>query len=283
MKRLPLLLLILSLTGCAAPEAPPPAVEVMAPAPVEEHFYLGLAVTASLSQSMHATEAFPGYARTEMTAAAVVVDDSGVIRACTVDGISARVPFDTAGTLLLFDGTAFPSKRTLGDAYGMHKASQLGTEWYRQADAVAAHCVGKTADELRPADAVTSVTISTDELLQTVRRAAQQATLPAAQQATLPAAAPDAPVLVCRAVMTGSRSAHADTGQTGLAGLRGVFLACADGAETGCALSSAVPFTAAGRIACDISLGLSPLSDTLTLTDLTDHERQLLRQAAGKS
>lgn len=275
MKRLPLLLLILSLTGCAAPEAPPPAVEVMAPAPVEERFYLGLAVTASLSQSMHATEAFPGYARTEMTVAAVVVDGGGVIRACTVDGISARVPFDTVGTLLLFDGTVFPSKRTLGDAYGMHKASQLGAEWYRQADAVAAHCVGKTADELRPADAVTSVTISTDELLQTVRRAAQQA--------TLPAAAPDAPVLVCRAVMTGSRSAHADTGQTGLAGLRGVFLACADGAETGCALSSAVPFTAAGRIACDISLGLSPLSDTLTLTDLTDHERQLLRQAAGKS
>ena len=275
MKRLPLLLLILSLTGCAAPEAPPPAVEVMAPAPVEERFYLGLAVTASLSQSMHATEAFPGYARTEMTAAAVVVDGGGVIRACTVDGISARVPFDTAGTLLLFDGTVFPSKRTLGDAYGMHKASKLGAEWYRQADAVAAHCVGKTADELRPADAVTSVTISTDELLQTVRRAAQQA--------TLPAAAPDAPVLVCRAVMTGSRSAHADTGQTGLAGLRGVFLACADGAEAGCALSSAVPFTAAGRIDCDISLGLSPLSDALTLTDLTDHECQLLRQAAGKS
>ena len=253
MKKVLLLLLILSLTGCAAPapETPPPAVEVLAPAPVDNTRYLGIAAAAHVAKSMHATCDFPGYARTEIAVAAVVVDGSGVIRACTIDGLSATIPFDDAGGLLLPNGTVFPSNRTLGQGYGMHKASPLGTEWYQQADDFARHCVGKRAAQLQPGDTVTSVTISTELLLQAV----------------------------CRAVITGSFGGSAEEGTPGLACLRATALACTEsGAQLSCALLSAVPFTAAGRIDCDISQGLSPLSDVLFPTAAYEPELTALRE-----
>lgn len=273
MKKVLLLLLILSLTGCAAPapETPPPAVEVLAPAPVDNTRYLGIAAAAHVAKSMHATCDFPGYARTEIAVAAVVVDGSGVIRACTIDGLSATIPFDDAGGLLLPNGTVFPSNRTLGQGYGMHKASPLGTEWYQQADDFAGHCVGKRAAQLHPGDTVTSVTISTELLLQAVCRAADSAQTPIFVE--------DTPALACRAVITGSFGGSAEEGLPGLACLRATALACTEsGAQLSCSLLSAVPFTAAGRIDCDISQGLSPLSDVLFPTAAYEPELTALRE-----
>ena len=169
MKKVLLFFLLLSLTACAAPaEEPPPvpeAVETLAPAPQEEEtFSLGIGITAHLSKSMHATYDFPGYARTEVTVAAVVVDGDGIIRSCAIDGISAVISFDNTGALLPPNGTTFSSKAALGRNYGMHKASPLGTEWYQQAADFAAACVGKPWKKLQAGDTATSVTISTDAL-----------------------------------------------------------------------------------------------------------------------
>ena len=77
MKRLLLLTLILSLTGCAAPQtAPqpqPPAVEAIAAVPSDtDAARLGIAAVANIAKSMHATYDFPGYAHTEVTVSAVV-------------------------------------------------------------------------------------------------------------------------------------------------------------------------------------------------------------------
>ncbi len=279
MKNIWLLLLILPLAACAAPAAEPPpipdSVEVMAPAPqTEESLYLGIAATAHIAKSMHATYDFPGYARTEVTVAAVIISESGIIRACTIDGISAIVPFDATGALQLSENTVFLSKTALGTDYGMHKASPLGTEWYQQATDFAASCVGKDHTQLHTADAVTSVTISTDGLLQAVRSAAANAH-------TLVSTA-EPPTLFCRAAMTGSFSAAIDDGAPGLARLRASALACTPGGvSASCALISAVPFTASGRIACDLSLPLSPLSDVLMPADVTAEELLILQELAA--
>lgn len=277
MKKVLLLLLIFTLTGCAAPQpdTPPPAVEVLAPAPVDNSRYLGISAAAHIAKSMHATYDFPGYARTELAVAAVVVDGSGVIRQCIIDGLSATIPFDATGALQLPNGTVFPSNRALGQDYGMHKASPLGTEWYQQADEFAQHCIGKSVAQLRPGDTVTSVTISTDLLLRAV--------LSAAESAHTPVRPDDIPTLACRAVITGSFSGHIDEDTSGLACLRATALACTEsGAALHCALLSAVPFTAAGRIECDISQSLSPLSDVLFPTTATEPELAVLRETLSE-
>ena len=133
MKKALFLVLLLTLPACAAPPEEEPAVEVMAPAPQEDTTrFLGIAAAAHINKSMNATYDFHGCAHTEVTFAAVLVDGSGVIQACAIDGISAAVIFDSTGVLQTEDGTVFPSKATLKQSYGMHKASPLGTEWYEQ-------------------------------------------------------------------------------------------------------------------------------------------------------
>lgn len=269
MKRLVSLLLLLALTGCTAP-APQPspdadAVQAMAvQPPQEEHYFLGLAAWAHISRSMHASYDFPGYARTDVSFAAVVVDSGGVIRACRLDGVSISLPFDATGALQLPSDTVFPSKNTLGLDYGMHKASASGTEWYRQANALARSCLGKTAAELRPGDTVSSVTISTDGLLRAVTRAAENALLPVEDPAAL--------TLVCQGAAATGRSADIDTGTGGTACADAAALAACGEVRTHCAVRSAIPFTAHGRIDCDTSQGLSALSDVLLAAAATREE-----------
>ena len=277
MKRLTPLLLLLTLTGCSAPAAAPQpqpegeSVQAMAvQPPQEEHFSLGLAAWAHISGSMHASYDFPGYARTDISFAAVVVDSGGVIRACRLDGVSISVPFDATGALQLPAGTVFPSKTALGYDYGMHKASALGTEWYQQAAELSHACVGKTAAQLRGGDAVASVTISTDGLLSAVLRAAETAHLPVEDPAAL--------TLVCRGALSDSRSAHIDSGEGGLACVRAAALASCGDVRTHCAVRSAIPFTAHGRIDCDTSQGLSALSDVLLSTAATAEEAAALQE-----
>ena len=76
-----------------------------------------------------------------------------------------------------------------------------------------------------------------------------------------------------RAVAEGSRSAAADS--PGAARIRITAMArTPDGTESACALFSALPFSAAGRLTCDLSQGLSPLSDVLYPTAIlpTDYD-----------
>lgn len=277
MRKLLLFFLLLTLTGCAAPPPEPEiTVEAMAAAPIQTRYYLGLSATANIAKSMHATYDFPGYAHTEVTFAAVLVDDEGVIRACTIDGITAVIPFDATGALQTENGTVFRSKAALGQSYGMHKASPLGTEWHQQAADFAAHCVGKTAAQVRGGDTVTSVTISTAALEAAVLSAAENAHTAVAPGSTLS--------LVCRAVVEGSFSACIDDGSPGLANLRAAALArTSDGRELSCALISRLPFSAHGRVSCDTSQSLSLLSDALYPTAATPSELSFLRQTTTES
>lgn len=103
----------------------------------------GLAFTTSVSGSKD------GVAQADISATAVTVDESGVITACAIDFIQARITFDENGKLTTDIATQFPSKNELGRDYGMHAVSSIGAEWNEQAAAFAAYCVGKTLEEVR--------------------------------------------------------------------------------------------------------------------------------------
>lgn len=90
-----------------------------------------------------------GTAQTEITAAAVTVDANGVIDACVIDMVQAKINFNAAGEITTDKAATFPSKNALGDAYGMRIASSIDAEWNEQAAAFAAWCVGKTLDEVK--------------------------------------------------------------------------------------------------------------------------------------
>ena len=266
MKTALLLALLLTLTGCA-PAQPPPAVEVMAPVEAPPVLSLGLAATAHLGRSMHATEAFPGRVQLEVAVAAVLVDEDGVIRNCTIDGVRAIVPFDQGGTPLLYPGTAFPSKCALGEDYGMARASSIGQEWDTQAAQLARDCIGKTAAQLLGGDVTTSVTIAASDALYAVAEAAENAT-------ACDAAETDPLTLTCAALLTDAAAPTAE--QNGCIALRCAAMVQAGGAERTCALAAHVPLTSTGRLACPTDAGCSPLSQVLRPGRFTEDDRQLL-------
>ncbi len=174
---LPLLLAVL-LTGCTGT----PVVQNGDTTPntdlsttPEDSVKTGLAMVTTVSKSMNATLDSSGSARTDVTLVALTVDSDGVIRSCSIDGVTAAAPFDHTGQILTDDDTSFPSKNELGDDYGMHKASPIGKEWDEQAAAFAAYAVGKRPDELQSGDVTSSVTISTDEFIRAIRSAADTA------------------------------------------------------------------------------------------------------------
>ena len=266
MKTALLLALLLILTGCA-PAQPPPAVEVMAPVEAPPVLSLGLAATAHLGRSMHATEAFPGRVQLEVAVAAVLVDESGVIRRCTIDGVRAIVPFDQNGAPLLYPGTAFPSKCALGEDYGMARASSLGQEWDTQAARLARDCIGKTAAQLLGGDVTTSVTIAASDALYAVAEAAENA-------APCDATETDNLTLTCAALLTDAAAPTAEI--SGCIALRCAAMVQAGGAERTCTLTAHVPLTSTGRLACATDAGCSPLSQVLRPGRFTEEDRQLL-------
>ncbi len=287
MKRLLILLLMFLLTGCSADESAPelvtPQPSIQTPAPevtAPEAVKTGLAVVANIAKSMHATPDFPGAARTEVTFVALTVDDEGVIRSCCIDGVSAILPFDATGALQSEEDVDFASKNELGEDYAMHKASSIGTEWQQQAAAFAAYAVGRRADELSAGDVTTSVTISTDSMVQAIQTAVDTAVHQGAQ-------AEDRLVLSVLSHSDNSYSAGADSGTDGCAAFRTDVSAVTLRGDTvtSCrfdALETALTVTPEGRIADDLSapqLSMTALSRASMLHDSYYTAQDWCRQA----
>ena len=215
----------------------------------------GLATATTVSKSQNATLDFPGFSRTDITLAAVLLDHSGIIRQCILDGVTAVIPFDHHGFLQSPEKLCFPTKNELGQDYGMHKASSLGREWDEQASAFAAYAVGRRPEELQPGDVSASVTVDTDGFLQAIRSAAADAEDTGAREG-------DHLALVCDARMDKSRSADPHTGEDGIASC---YAACGavtfrGNLITGCRFESvetALPVTCRGDVAAEASLPLS--------------------------
>ncbi len=95
-----------------------------------------------------ATEETDGYNQVETTVFAAAVDADGKVVAAASDCVQVKFTFDAAGAST-FDATATVStKRELGASYGMVQYGQAAKEWFEQADAFNALCIGKTASEI---------------------------------------------------------------------------------------------------------------------------------------
>lgn len=108
----------------------------------------GIGITTRVSESKGAAEE-DGLVQTDVTVAAVTVDENGVILTCDIDEVQAKVNFDDDGTITSDLNTQISSKMELGNDYGMKAASSIRREWTEQANAFAGYCVGKTAEEIR--------------------------------------------------------------------------------------------------------------------------------------
>lgn len=111
-------------------------------------------VSSQASDSKDATDEAEGLNEVDATFAAAAVDADGKVKAMTTDSVQAKFTFDKKGKATTDTKAAVSTKKELGDNYGM---ASYGTdlnkdgkveEWYKQADAFNAACVGKNADEI---------------------------------------------------------------------------------------------------------------------------------------
>lgn len=82
------------------------------------------------------------------TMCALELDDAGKITAVSFDIAQNKVGFDATGALTDELTGEHPTKKELGDGYGMKAASGIGKEWFEQAEALEDWCVGKTVEEV---------------------------------------------------------------------------------------------------------------------------------------
>lgn len=212
----------------------------------------GLSFVTSVSSSKDGT------AQANIALTAVTVDDNGVITACVIDYIQAKISFDATGKLTTDKATEFQSKNELGDGYGMRPASSIGAEWNEQAAAFAAYCVGKTIDELKAMpvdengkgiDIITSCTLAAYNFLPGVEDAVNNAVHMGAKKGD-----------VLKLVQTSSMSDSKDASATadGLAQVYTFVGAITlDGSViTSCtidAVQAKVTFNAEGKITSDVT------------------------------
>ena len=109
----------------------------------------GLAVVTGLGSSASASAEAAGAAVYDVTLAAVLVDDKGVIHACRLDSLGTTVNFDTAGAITTDLTAEVLTKNELGENYGMVAWGGAIAEWDAQAAALCDFAVGKTVDELK--------------------------------------------------------------------------------------------------------------------------------------
>ncbi len=147
---------------------------------------LGYAVSTDMGQSEDAGAEEEGLAQAYSYYTVVTTDESGKITSCIIDASQGGVNFDTAG-IISTDLTAAPlTKQELKEDYGMKKASEIGKEWYEQANAFASYVTGKTIDEVKgiavneegyttEADLVSSVTVHVSPFTAVIEKAVTNA------------------------------------------------------------------------------------------------------------
>jgi len=142
---------LLLLAGCSAAPATPadPATQNNNNAAADtSKIKTGLGVITTIKNSTDATDEKDGTVQVDTTMAAVSVDEKGVIVSVTLDVAQTKVPFDKAGTIKADKTAEVPTKKDLGDKYGMKVASKIGKDWHEQAKAFEDWCVGKTLDQV---------------------------------------------------------------------------------------------------------------------------------------
>ena len=94
------------------------------------------------------TEERDGSIKVAVNIFASAVDDKGTVLACTSDCVEVSFTFTAAGVSTLDTAKAVVSKREQGTNYGMVAHGGATKEWFEQADAFDAACIGKTASDI---------------------------------------------------------------------------------------------------------------------------------------
>ena len=95
-----------------------------------------------------ATDEKAGTNQVETTVFAAAVDAEGKVLVAASDCVQVKFTFDKAGASTYDTTKAVASKREQGANYGMVAYGGAAKEWFEQADAFNALCVGKTASEI---------------------------------------------------------------------------------------------------------------------------------------
>lgn len=243
----------------------------------------GLSFVTSVAKSKD------GSAQTNIALTAVTVDDNGVITACVIDYIQAKITFDATGKLTTDKATTFKSKNELGDGYGMRGASSIQKEWNEQAAAFAAYCVGKTIEELKampldeagkPVDLVTSCTLAANDFLPGVEDAVNNAAHMGAKKGD---------VLKLTQVSTMSKSKDATETANGQAQVYAHVAAITLDADviTSCyidAVQATVKFDAEGKITSDVTAPVQSknvIKEGYGMKDISPIKKEWYEQAAA--
>ena len=168
---LALLMVAAVFAGCNAKKDPEAAPEV-----AEAEYKLGLSLTIAYADSQEGT------VTADANVAAVILDKDGKIVDCAFDVVSMSVAVVDG---YLDEGAAeatFNSKYDIGDAYGMVAYGGAIAEWYKQAEAFADFCVGKTAAEVKaialndkgaPSDLTSSCTMGVKDYVAAIAKACE--------------------------------------------------------------------------------------------------------------
>ncbi len=121
-------------------------------------------------------------AQVDVVIAAAAFNEAGEVGAVLIDTAQTRVQFDEEGQVISDRTAEYPTKKELGDDYGMRVASPIEREWDEQIANLEAWMVGKTVDEIKALDLledgapddpdlVTSVTITVTSYLKVLAEA----------------------------------------------------------------------------------------------------------------
>lgn len=152
----------------------------------------GLGISTSIGSSKPAADGKNGTAQVDSTICALVLDEEGKIKSVKFDVAQTKVAITEKGEIAADMTAEIKSKTELGDDYGMQKASPLEKgEWFEQAAAFEAYCLGKTPEEVLgmktkakddhhpsvpdEADVVSTVTMDVGAMLAALKKAADSA------------------------------------------------------------------------------------------------------------
>lgn len=187
-KIIALLAVALLATGCTTtPKTTPTAQPTSTPTATMDSAMMkaGIGSVTSL-KTADSTAEKEGSIEIDTTIASIVLDQDGEIIYVDLDETQNKGLFTATGIVNVEKTVAMPSKKVLKDDYGMAKASGIKKEWYQQAEAIEQWMVGKTVAEViampvdekgntTDADLLTSCTISVNDFVQAVQKAADNA------------------------------------------------------------------------------------------------------------
>ena len=134
-------MMALSLVACGEKPAPTPD-----PTPSASTYKTGLGMVTSMSGT-DAEDEDPAMTQAAVTTVALALDADGKVVAISIDVVQCKAEV-TDGEVTVAENVK--TKRELGDDYNMKKYASPAAvgEWYEQADAFEAYCMGKTPAEI---------------------------------------------------------------------------------------------------------------------------------------